>query len=415
MKFWSCCSLLALAGGAQAAGGLRSQRDLQTYTAEWTYRSTGTPGEEPYGPEDWYLGYPDCAGTRQSPINLSGPVVEVVDAATYPLEFGDVTCHSSELSFTSNYAVWQVGFDGCSTVPYLTYKGEQYNLLQFHIHSPSEYTFGGSEKAADIHFVHLKDGVDDVQLLVVGLLFDITEIGDNLELENFWSVLDTGKNTTDVSFTTNPYHMLPVSRSFTHFMGSLTTPPCSEGVKWIVMNELGYMGRRQIEDYRRAVALYDGSKVSEFGNTNRPIQALNDRTLNDWHLGYPGCGLTIQSPINIAVDLSTVVKPVDNEIEFTQNFCDSSELTFKANYAVWQIGGAEHAADIHMVHVKNGTDSELLVVGVMFDVSEYGTNLEPELLAIHGVAHDASFLRGWAEQGVTWIVMNEPSFWVGGS
>eukprot|EP00752_Nemacystus_decipiens_P001318 g1308.t1 len=279
MKFFSCCSLLALAGGARAFGGLR--RGLATddeASPEWTYRSTGVRGEEPYGPEDWYLGYPDCAGTRQSPINLAAPVVEVVDSTDYPLEFGTNRCSSAELSFLGNFAVWQVGFDGCTNVPYLMWKGEQYNLLQFHIHSPSEYTFGGSEHAADIHFVHIKDGTAG-DLLVVGVLFDVTEYGTNLELEKFWSVLETGTNTTDVAFNTNPYEMLPLSPGFTHFQGSLTTPPCSEGVKWIVMNNPTYMGRRQLDEYRRAVGMYDGSKVSEFGNTNRPIQAINDRDI----------------------------------------------------------------------------------------------------------------------------------------
>ncbi|CAN0211686.1 unnamed protein product, partial [Scytosiphon promiscuus] len=161
--------------------------------------------------------------------------------------------------------------------PHLTFQNETYNLLQFHIHSPSENTFGGGEYAADIHMVHTKEETGD--LLVVGIMFEVSEYGSNVELQNLWQVLGMGHNVTDTPFETSIYGLLPASPTFSTFSGSLTTPPCSEGVTWIVMNEPVVMSKKHLEEYRHSVASFPGSKVDEFGNTKRPVQALNGRDL----------------------------------------------------------------------------------------------------------------------------------------
>lgn len=276
MKFLACSMLLI----ASASGdGLRLGRMLAEEDGpEWTYRSQGTAGEEPYGPDDWHLGYPDCGLSRQSPINLAADLSMVASPADFNLEFTQNFCDSSELVFTSNFAVYEVAYDGCSTDPHLMFQGEKYNLLQLHIHSPSEYQVGGAEHAAGIHMVHAKESTG-TDLLVVGIMYDVDDYGDNLEIEKLWSVLRTGQNTTEEAFTSQAYDLLPVSPSYSHYMGSLTTPPCTQGVTWIVMNEPSKMGRKQLDEYRDSVASYPGSKVSEFGNTNRPVQPLNNRPL----------------------------------------------------------------------------------------------------------------------------------------
>ncbi|CAM9807179.1 unnamed protein product, partial [Pylaiella littoralis] len=244
-----------------------------TAAAEWTYRATSTSGEEPYGPSDWSKGYPDCAMNRQSPINLATDLMTMGNYSDYGLEFNRVFCRSSELTFQADYAVY---FDGCPNVPSLTWEGETYNLLQFHIHSPSEHLMGYGEHDAEIHMVHVKEGTTD-ELLVVGILYDVSQYGNNVGLERLWNVLELGGNSTTETFNMAVYDVLPDDPSYSHYMGSLTTPPCTQGVKWIVMNEVSTMGKGQLEDYREAVASYPGSKVDEFGNTNRPAQTPNGR------------------------------------------------------------------------------------------------------------------------------------------
>ncbi|CAM9924796.1 unnamed protein product, partial [Pylaiella littoralis] len=227
---------------------------------------------------DWHLGYPDCAGTRQSPINIAVPSITAVSVSPFSLSFSSATCAGNEMSFKGDGAVWQVGFEGCTTQPSLTYEGQVYNLLQFHIHSPSEYEIGGAEYSAGFHFVHVKAGTTS-DLLVVGVAFDITTHSTNPELQKYWDVLETGASNTTDTFTACPYDLLSLNPGFTHFMGSLTTPPCTEGVEWIFMNNPSYMSETQLNLYRTSVATFPGSKVSEQGNTNRPVQPVNDRAL----------------------------------------------------------------------------------------------------------------------------------------
>ncbi|CAM9298909.1 unnamed protein product [Ectocarpus sp. 8 AP-2014] len=279
-------SLLVLALAAQASGrkiqekGGEFLRNLaetdDEAAAEWTYRATGVAGEQPYGPDDWYLGYPDCAGTKQTPINIAADIMGTATMQEQAIAFFPSECNSTELVFQSDFAVWQVDFSGCTTAPYLQYQGETYNLLQFHIHSPSEHVLGGAEYAAEIHLVHLKENTDD-GLLVVGIMFEVSEYGQNVELEPMWNVMDLNQDAAEEEFMAGAYSLLPSTPSFTTYSGSLTTPPCSEGVRWIVMNEPNYMSSMQLDNYRRAVALHEGSKVSETGATNRPVQELNGR------------------------------------------------------------------------------------------------------------------------------------------
>ncbi|CAN0423913.1 unnamed protein product [Pylaiella littoralis] len=270
------CSLLAVMPSALGAPLLRRLATDNDTEPAWTYRDQGTPGEEPYGPSEWYLGYPDCALERQCPINLSADIMTPADYSDFSLEFTANTCDSTEMTFQADFAVWQVYFDGCAEPPYVTWDGTVYNLLQVHIHSPSEHLIGGAERDAGMHLVHVSEAGE---LLVVGVIYDVTVEGHNVALEPIWNVLGLGEETTTESFTTSIYGILPESPSYSHFLGSLTTPPCSQGVKWIVMNEVSTMGEGQLQAYRDAVASYPGSKVSEFGDTNRPVQPVNDRNV----------------------------------------------------------------------------------------------------------------------------------------
>ncbi|CAM9336333.1 unnamed protein product [Scytosiphon promiscuus] len=267
------CSLLMLS--AQAVPSARNLATGDEADADWTYRRTGTSGEEPYGPDEWYLGYPDCALNKQSPINMAADIIEVVSSDEFQLNFYQSHCDASALTFVANYAVWQVEYGACTAQPSLMFQGETYNLLQFHIHSPSENTFGGAEYAADIHMVHTKEETGD--LLVVGVMLEVSEYGHNVELQSLWDVLGMGVNATSADFSSAVYDILPGNPTFTTFSGSLTTPPCSEGVRWIVMNEPVVMSKEQLESYRDSVASYPDSKVDEFGNTNRHTQPINGR------------------------------------------------------------------------------------------------------------------------------------------
>ncbi|CAN0233109.1 unnamed protein product, partial [Discosporangium mesarthrocarpum] len=157
---------------------------------------------------------------------------------------------------------WKVDFGSCSTKPETTsrvmWKGEAYDLLQFHIHSPSEHTIGGGEYDAEIHLVHVKaDGSGT--LLVLGIMIDAAEAySDNLKLKPYWDqMMGIGS-----PFSGMPYDILPADPSYYHYRGSLTTPPCSEVVMWIVLASPVLMSDVQLKVFRSFVQAHPVSTVS---------------------------------------------------------------------------------------------------------------------------------------------------------
>eukprot|EP00904_Undaria_pinnatifida_P001017 jgi/Undpi1/10916/HiC_scaffold_3.g01442.m1 len=185
---------------------------------------------------------------------------------------------SDQLVFTANDHHWLVGFEYCDEPPELSFRGEAYSLTQMHLHSPSEHMIGGSCHDAEMHFVHTSKASED-KVLVVGVFLDAREYGSNFELEPLWEVLDAGATTTNGTRPMKAYDLLPSSEEYSHYTGSLTTPPCTEGVDWIVMTSPTMIGKLQLEECRKSVAVFEDSKVDELSNTNRPCQAINDRTV----------------------------------------------------------------------------------------------------------------------------------------
>jgi carbonic anhydrase len=147
----------------------------------------------------------------------------------------------------------------------LSISGEEYRLLQFHFHSPSEHKVNGRSYPLEVHYVHASSAG---QLAVVGVLFEEGE--SNRFISKIWSHMPQASNRvhTITSVQLNAEDMLPNSRSYSHYRGSLTTPPCSESVRWFVMNETIEASSSQISKFL--------SVVSE---NARPIQNLNSRFL----------------------------------------------------------------------------------------------------------------------------------------
>ncbi|CAM9763035.1 unnamed protein product, partial [Sphacelaria rigidula] len=118
-----------------------------------------------------------------------------------------------------------------------------------------------SHHDAELHLVH--EASDD-STLMVGIFFNSSPHNTSAELEKWWSVFDIGDgNTTDLVFPVRPYNLLPTDdTTYVHYTGSLTTPPCTEDVKWIVMNEPQLIGDELLMAYRSHCALLDDPIVS---------------------------------------------------------------------------------------------------------------------------------------------------------
>ena len=210
------------------------------------------------GPEHWAdlsEDYVTCkTGTKQSPIDLR----ESVKARLSPLEFD---YRAVPLKVLNNGHTIQVDQKGAGS---LKFQGQEYQLLQFHFHTPSEHHVAGQPREMEAHFVHKNA---QGQLAVVGVL--IKSGKENGVLKAVWEGMPKEvKETMVKGAVINAGDVLPQGKHYQHYIGSLTTPPCSEGVRWIVMNEPIEMSQAQVEAFK-----------SLFPHNARPVQSMEDRFL----------------------------------------------------------------------------------------------------------------------------------------
>lgn len=142
--------------------------------------------------------------------------------------------------------------------------GESFDLLQFHFHHPSEHLLSGRAFELELHFVH-KSAVG--QLAVLGVF--VRKGAENGAIAPIWAAMPTDAGPVqDVGTPIDPMALLPANRGFFRYQGSLTTPPCSEGVLWTVYQQPIEMSEAQIR------------KFAELFPVNaRPAQPLNRRFL----------------------------------------------------------------------------------------------------------------------------------------
>jgi carbonic anhydrase len=220
------------------------------------------------GPAAWGTLSPEfvaCAeGTSQSPIDLT--TVTEVPALMMKLSFQPAAlrivhhAHMSDVVNTGHSI--QVNASGNDT---LSIGGEAFTLLQYHFHSPSEHTVDGKHFPMEMHLVHRSA---DKKLAVVGAL--IQEGKHNAAFDPVWANLpkEKGVEAHLENTTVNVDDLLPEDLSAYYYDGSLTTPPCSEGVKWFVLTTPIQLSAEQIAAFRAVVH-----------DNNRPVQPLNQRTV----------------------------------------------------------------------------------------------------------------------------------------
>jgi carbonic anhydrase len=225
-----------------------------TKEVSWGY------GEES-GPEKWGSMAPAFAmcdlGKNQSPVDFAD-VMEVEGLPEPEVDYGE----APKEFVNKGYAI-QVNYPSGNT---MSVGDETYGLLQMHFHTPSEHTVGGEQHAAEAHFVHANE---DGDLAVLGVFVKEGEKNEQLAAlmqdvpgSKGESVSLEGSEFSSVDF-------LPETRSAFRYNGSLTTPPCSEGVRFNILTEPVSASAGQIEALRGAV-----------GTDNaRPVQPMNARSV----------------------------------------------------------------------------------------------------------------------------------------
>ena len=143
------------------------------------------------------------------------------------------TYSDSKADIINNGHTVQFNYDGGST---LTFNGKEFELLQFHFHADSEHTVGGTQFPLEVHLVHSNP---DGSLAVIGIFFE--EGDENALLAAYFDNIPEHEDDHYAdSGTFNVGDILPSNMSYYHYTGSLTTPPCSEIVNWIVIKSLHY-------------------------------------------------------------------------------------------------------------------------------------------------------------------------------
>jgi carbonic anhydrase len=203
-----------------------------------------------------------CEGKEQSPIDIQ--TAKVVSAHPAKLE---LVYPQSTFSVVNNGHTVQANLQVDKAKCGLSLGGVSYELKQFHMHTPSEHTLNGKHSPLEIHLVHQSA---DGNLAVVGLMVEPGEA--NGELEKVWRLAPEQKGEGGIAVGVNLGNVLPEAHSNYRYPGSLTTPPCSEHVQWIVMQTPITMSEEQI---MKLEAMFTGPEFPE-GNA-RPVQPVGAR------------------------------------------------------------------------------------------------------------------------------------------
>jgi carbonic anhydrase len=223
--------------------------------AHWSYSGAT-------GPAQWSrleADFGTCAsGKSQSPIDIRHEAVH--DASLPPIQF---SYQPVPLKIVDNGHTIQINYAPGS---FITIGDQRYELVQFHFHHPSEEKIDGQGFDMVAHLVH-KDAAG--KLAVVAVLF--TPGAGNPLLDTLWRNVPKDENheSAPAAVQVNAADLLPKDRSYYSFTGSLTTPPCTEGVRWFVLRHPGNLSAQQLQVF-----------ATRYPMDARPVQPINGRDIS---------------------------------------------------------------------------------------------------------------------------------------
>jgi len=205
-------------------------------------------------PTNWGKEFPTCGlGKSQSPIDITGPFAMATQTIKPDYKEG-------VLKVVNNGHTIQVNVDPGSK---LMIGKDSFDLLQFHFHRPSEEKVDGKPMAMVAHFVH-KD--QEGRLAVLGVL--LTEGAENATIKTIWANAPKSEGPEVVvrKARLNPATLVPQNLGYYSFVGSLTTPPCTEGVMFYILKTPTALSKDQVQAF-------------PFKVNARPVQPLNGRRI----------------------------------------------------------------------------------------------------------------------------------------
>lgn len=231
--------------------------DVQSSTIKqepaWSYEGETAPHQWANIDKNFAM----CAeGAEQSPINIE-----------YTRNIKEQVSQSIQISYsTAKFSVENTGHtiqaSNLTSSNYMVIDGEVYKLIQMHFHHPSEHLLNGQSFEMEGHLVHQNA---EGKYAVLGFFIQTGE--ENRVLDEMWSKLPTDTSVRKIVLDdVNLSQLLSKEKEFFQYRGSLTTPPCTEGVQWFVLEHPIEMAQQQIELFS-----------SIFQQNSRPIQKLNNR------------------------------------------------------------------------------------------------------------------------------------------
>jgi len=204
-------------------------------------------------------------GTKQSPVDIVGarPAALPLPLTLYgntPFQVEN-TGHVIEVPYAPGSTL-VIGFD-------------TYQLAQFHFHAPAEHAVNGRLADMELHLVH-RNALGN--LAVVGVLLEVGPRPNPL-IEEIFAVAPRVEGVAALQGRTlNARDLLPLNAfSFWTYSGSLTTPPCSEGVMWTVLKNPVNVSQATVDRFRAIIAAFPG--YEGFSANNRPVRPLNGRAI----------------------------------------------------------------------------------------------------------------------------------------
>ena len=242
---------LCVGGTAQAAETHAAKGEAH----HWSY--SGENGPEHWGTED--SSFATCGiGKHQSPIDIEKTVVK--DLPPLKFDYQDVALEVTDTghSFQVNAAKGSGGF---------TVGPDRYDFLQVHFHEPSEERVHGAASSMVAHIVHRNA---KGELAVIAVLISTGKTNEFLKpiFDNF--PVKGAKESVVAGKTVNLLNLLPAQHGYYTFDGSLTTPPCTENVRWFVLKTPVEASAAQVQEFR-----------ARYAHNNRPTQPLNARVVEE--------------------------------------------------------------------------------------------------------------------------------------
>lgn len=221
----------------------------------WEYEGT-------HGPANWGTldkAYANCvSGKQQSPIDIRHVQAVPLPSITFSYQ-------RSPLKLIDNGHTIQINYSPGS---FIMWGDQKYELQQFHFHHPAEERVFGKSYPLVAHLVH-KSAAG--KLAVVAVLFTEAD-GLNPTIEKLWHALPAEKSVETVpeGVSVNAGDLLPAERGYFTFSGSLTTPPCTEGVTWFVLKTPVPLSTEEIATF-----------AHRYPHNARPVQPVHGRAIQE--------------------------------------------------------------------------------------------------------------------------------------